>query len=335
MMFGATRRAGILFSLVIVLAAGVFPSATARQSKKKERVHLVPRYSTGEVIRYGIQLRTNSTAHATGPIVDPEGATQSSQSVNLILRLDVLPATGTANGEARLRATYEKVTASSQSNSYDPHGEELQRQYEGLQGHSIEFTLQADGKITDIAGLEDVVTDATRAAGLRQWLGQITLGSATPRKGIAIGEKWSSWEPVAGAPLSGVEWHTRSTYQSNEPCIASGINASSDSSARPHVTDECAMILTRSETHENRGPGDRTPSEFKKNGLHTSGEWKGTGETLTAISLNTGMVVSVTQSATTHMDFTVTSDTTGSQAHYTGKVQSEAQMTLLPGTANP
>jgi hypothetical protein len=328
------------FSVVLTFVLGLALSAIARSSNANERIHLVPRYSAGQVFRYSIQLRTETTSHATGPIVDPEGSTAFDQSVNVVLRLEALSVTGSAAGPVRLRATYEKVAVIGKSNSYNPDAVALEQQYQKLEGRSMEFTLLPDGKITDIKGLEEVVTDPSHAVAVNQWLSQVTLGASVPRKGIAVGEKWSSEQPVDNAPLAGVKWHMESTYQDNEPCPVSATDASSSNGAArletpAPATGKCAIILTRFETRNSHGGRDRTPPVYKKNGLRTSGEWRGTGETLTAISLRTGMVVSVTQTGETHMDFTVTSAASGNHIHYAGEVSSQAQITILPDTAVP
>ena len=328
-------RAQILTSLAVALLLEFTPPAIARQSHTGDRVHLAPRYSTGQALHYSVQLHTKTTAHAAGPIVDPEGATQFDQSVNVILRLDVLSAARASDGTARLRTTYERVIANNKDNSYDPGAEDLEKQYARLQGRSIEFTLHPDGKITDISGLQEVAANPARAAEMNQWLSQITLGASVPRKGIVIGEKWSSVQPLSGAPIAGVSWHTKSTYQSDEPCNVSGPKTVSGAAAKNlpashSAPEECAIILTQSEMRESRGRGDRTPNEFKKNGLRTMGEWKGAGESLTELSLRSGLVISVTQSGTTHMDYTVTAAATGNHVHYTADTQSQALITLLP-----
>ena len=331
-------RAVSLFRIRTALLLGLYlctaPRAIANQSNSKQRVQLIPQYSAGQVLRYSIQLRMKTTAQANGPIVDPEGATQFANSISVVLRLDVLSAAQGKDGTVRMRATYESVAASSKSNSYDPDAEALEKQYEKLQGRSIEFTVNPGGKITNVTGLEEIITDPARAAEVNQWLSQITLGASVPRKGIAIGEKWSSSQMVAGAPLDGVVWHSRSTYQSDEPCAVPGAKLDSNAGApnptpSSPVPQECAIIVTRVETSQSKGD-DRTPDAYKKNGLRTAGEWKSTGETLTAISLRTGMVMSVTQSGTTHMDVTITAAATGNHVRYTGDTQSEAEITLLP-----
>src|SRR5690242_16027339 len=115
-----------LFALVLVLT----PPANARRLNANARIHLVPRFSAGQVLRYNIQLRMETTSRATGPIVDPEGATKIDQSVNMTLRLEVHSVTGSADGPGlvRLRATYEKIAANSKNDSYNPGAAALEEQ---------------------------------------------------------------------------------------------------------------------------------------------------------------------------------------------------------------
>ena len=334
MAFLATSYVRSLTAILLGALFGIAPPSTASQPRTKHRIQLTPHYSPGEVLRYSIQFRGKTTAKAIGPIVDPDGASQSEQSISMILRLEVISAISSGNRIARMRATYEKVAANGKSNSYDPNAAALEKQYDSLEGRSIEFSLHPDGKITDVAGLEDIVKDPARAVAVNQWLGQITLGASTPKRGITAGEKWSSQQPVTGAPLDGLVWRAKSTYQGDEPCAVPGTKSDSAGSTANTASSvpapqECAMILTRSETRDSKR-GDRTPVVYKKNGLRTSGEWKGSGETLTGISLRTGMVMSVTQSSTTHMDVTITAVATGNSVRYTDDTQSEAQITLLP-----
>jgi hypothetical protein len=329
-------RTSFSAALVLVLALPV----SARSSNAKDRIHLVPQFSAGQVFRYNIQLRMETTSRSTGPVIDPEGATVFDQSVNVVLRLAVLSVAGATGGPGpvRLRATYEKVAASSKSDSYDPDAAAKERDYQKLEGRSMEFTLHPDGKITDIKGLEDVATDPSRAVAVNQWLNQLTLGASLPQKGIAVGKKWSSKQPLESAPLTGVIWQTESTYQRDEPCPVLELQANTDSGGKKPIAparEECAILLTRSKTRDSQGGRDRTPSVYRENGLRTSGEWKGTGETLSAISLRTGMVVSVTQSSTTHMDFTVTAVASGNHIHYAGDTHSESQITLVSRPAAP
>src|SRR5277367_1262997 len=104
-------------AIVTILALAVVASAD-------QRIRLVPKFATGQIFRYEVETRTTTSSKTTTPILNPEGGSQSSQTISLLVRLDVLRAdpptnTGTA-GTVRLRATYEKSEAKSQADAYDP-----------------------------------------------------------------------------------------------------------------------------------------------------------------------------------------------------------------------
>jgi hypothetical protein len=329
-------------AIATILVCGIALTALAAGTESSERIHIVPRFAAGQVFRYNIQLLTTGKLQALGPIVDTQGATKSEQSINVALRLDVLSTEGApdAPGPVRLRATYEKVAANNSSKSYDPDAAKLQQEYQKLQGHSIEFTLHSDGKITDVTGIKDIITNPARADAVNQWLRQMTLGASLPRKGTAIGEKWTSELPVENLPLTGIVWRTGSTFAQEEPCPGVVLDGSTTSGVPPTAPkapahDRCAIIYSHSQIANPTGQKDRTPEVYRENGLRTSGEWGGESEALTAISLRTGMVVSVTQNGSTRMDFTVSSVTTGNHVHYVGDIETQAQMTLTSESSHP
>jgi hypothetical protein len=288
----------------------------------------------------------------------------------VVLRLEVLNVSGTlaAPGPARIRVTYETAAANSNSDSYDPDTAAIAEQYKKLEGQSIEFTLEPSGKITDVSGLKGILDDQSRSAIVNHWLSQLTLGASVPRKGISIGEKWSSEQAIDNVPLAGLAWHTESTYVRDEPCPAvhpeAAVGAVAQQVTPSAVPDQCAIILTHSEiagapaqrpsqqaaNHLNQQSAqqtgqpvnespnqekDRTPDVFRKNGLRTFGEWTGSGDGLTAISLRTGMVVSVTQTGTTHMDFTIMTATAHNKMRYAGDTHSQSQITLVSQSVIP
>ncbi|MFZ0465210.1 MAG: hypothetical protein WBE20_11725 [Candidatus Acidiferrales bacterium] len=311
----------------------------SRQSASGGRIRLVPHFVAGQVLRYGVQMGLDTESQSTGPVIDPEAAKKLTESVNVTLRLDVLSVSASAAtlGQARIRATYEKAAATSSSDSYDPDAAAVSEQFRKLDGQSMEFTLQPDGKITGATGLKDVVSDPSRAAVISQWLSQLTLGASLPQKGIAIGEKWSSEQPLENMPLARLSWRTSSSYLRNESCHAPGNQAAGPGAAPPEPSaDDCAMILTKSEIVSSGSDKDRTPDVFRQNGLRTSGKWTGAGEGLTSISLRTGMVVSVTQTSTTQMDFTImTATTERNRMRYAGSTHSQSEITLLSQSTIP
>ncbi len=339
-----TRRVALLARtlLAIVCAASLvnsnaFPSRAATGA----RIHLVPNFAQGQTFRYGVQMRIDTTSAASGPITDAGGPKKSNQSVSVVIRLDVLSASDApgAPASARIRATYEKAAATTNSAAYDPDGAAMEDQFKKLAGQSIEFTLQADGKITNVTGLKELAPDSdpSRAAMLNQWLSQLTLGASLPQQGIATGEKWSSQQPLENVPLDGLSWKTTATYVRDEPCpAASQPSEAGGVPVTPAVSPEqCAIIMTHSEIVGGGESKERTPEVFRQNGLRTSGVWTGNAESLTAISLRTGMVASVTQTGSTHTDFTIMTTTAQNRLRYAGDARTQSEITLLSQSALP
>ena len=318
----------------------VFSNAPARRAAAAERTHLLPHFAPGQVFRYSVQTRIESTTVPSGVIVNPQGPKKLVQSVNAVIRLEVLAASQhPAEPSARLRATYEKVVATSNGPAYDPDVAAIREQYEKLSGQSFEFTLGADGKISDVKGLDKISSDPSRASVLNEWLSQLTFGAALPRQGIAIGEKWSSEQPLENIPLDGLAWKTRATYVRDEPCPAAARSVSASGgkpiTPAPDAANMCAVILTRSTIIGGEHSKDRTPAVFRQNGLRTSGIWTGAGEALTAISLRTGMVSSVTQTGSTHMDLTIMTALERNRMRYAGDTHTQSDITLLSESAIP
>ncbi|MFZ0638265.1 MAG: hypothetical protein WA020_07480 [Candidatus Acidiferrales bacterium] len=339
-----TRRIALLASISLAIFCAAFSANSNPLPSRPSagaRVHLVPNFAAGQTFRYGVQTRIDTTSAATGPITDAGGPKKLNQSVSVVIRLDVLSASDApgAPASARIRATYEKAAATTNSAAFDPDVAAMEDQYKKLAGQSIEFTLQADGKITGVTGLKELASDSdpSRAAMLNQWLSQLTLGASLPRQGIAIGEKWSSQQPLQNVPLDGLLWKTTATYVRDEPCPAAG--QPSEAGGVPVTPaaspEQCAIIMTHSEIAGGRENKERTPEVFRQNGLRASGVWTGTAESLTAISLRTGMVSSATQTGSTHMDFTIMTTAAQNRMRYAGDTHTQSEITLLSPSAIP
>jgi hypothetical protein len=298
----------------------------------EERLRLVPHFFQGETLRYHYDLRTETTSQSSGPIVNPESSHALKLTVNALVRLDVLRVEVESDAGAprvRLRATYEKSVVDAQTDAFDPGQPDLQDQYRKLEGRSIEFTLQPGGSVSDIAGLEEILPNEAAANSVRGWLAGLTQGAELPRGGIAVGQKWSAERPVETAPLTGLVWKAESTYLRNEACHP-GASSANPASAATSAVESCAIILTRFRIDARHVPRDPTPAEYRRNGLRTFGKWTGTGESLTAISLRTGFVLSVTQSGTEDMDVTIASATATARMRYAGKIKTQSQINLVP-----
>jgi hypothetical protein len=316
------------------LSAGLLVIALALATQAGPRIRLAPKFTPGSTVRYRVETRTMSTGKTDTPIANPEGGSKFSQTVNLLIRLDVLdvpPGAAAGPRAVRLRATYEKSESVSETDAFDLEASSLDDRYARLEGHSIEFTVAPGGQLTDFKGLEDIFPTRSETEPALSWANGLSMGAGFPRDGIAIGQRWRSERPLTGSPLSGLLWRTESTYLRDEPCHSSG-GANSSASRAGTSQDLCAAILTRFEIFR-RGSAhsDATPEEYRRNGLRTSGAWTGSGESLDSISLSTGLLVNSTQSSTQNMDYRITSASTGSSIHRAAQVQTQSVVTLVPG----
>ena len=288
----------------------------------------------GEIFRYHIEARTTTTGTTTSPIKNPEASSQLKQVAAIDVRLDVvgvLPAASGVPGAARLRATYEKASATTESDAYDPTAASLDAQYNNLQGRSVEFTIESDGKVSHVTGLDEAVSNPSAAAAMRAWITGFSPSANLPPEGIAIGQKWTAERPLENTPLANLMWRTASSYLRDEAC---GVPGQSEAPAQISPAPLCAVILTSFDIlRHGSASGDATPDDYRHNGLRTSGTWTGKGQSLDTISLQSGMLLRSTQSSMQKMDFEIVSALSGSKMHYAGQVENQSEITLIPNAA--
>jgi hypothetical protein len=254
-------------------------------------------------------------------------------------------------GRIRLRATYEKSDATSETDAYDPQAAALADQFARLQGRSVEFIIEPDGKLSSIIGLEDILSNPSVAQSVRAWMVNLSSGAAFPQAGIALGQKWANEQPLVGTPLAGLIWRTESTYLRDEPCRSAAPADSTSSRGNPAAPvqpsatspsvaasslaadESCALILTRVEILRRRSHDDPTPKDYRRNSLSTSGTWTGSGESLDSISISTGLTIRSTQTSTQDINLTIISTRSGARMNYTAHVESQTEIRLLPATS--
>ncbi len=251
------------------------------------------------------------------------------------MRLDVLrlePGAGPQHSPrgqpVRLRATYEQSNAALRTDSFDSQAAALEQQYRRLAGHSLEFTLDGEGRLGDLEGLRQILPDERAAGAVRAWLSSLASAAALAPRGIAIGEKWSGEQPLTSAPLAGLLLRTRSSYLRDEPCRPPAL-AGLPGAAGAATGEMCAVVVTETRTDRRHAPRDPTPAVYLREGLRTRGWWNSSGESLSYISLRTGWVVSVTGTDREEMDVTVATADGSSSIRYTGRLDSASQITLL------
>jgi hypothetical protein len=323
--------AACLTILACTAALGGWAAAVAPDVSKK--LHLGPRFETGQVIRYRLESSTTTVSHHSGIVNDPQGPSKLTVNWSATVRMEVLAAaqdsSGMGDSSVRIRTTYEKSSATSTADTYDPETERVEAQYRNLEGQSFEFMLDGSGNVMHMSGFQESAGDSSTAA-MHAWVGQLAAGAGAPRDGIVVGQTWSSEQPVPASPLAGLIWRSHSEYARNEPCKP----LTGAAAPAPTTSETCAVLLTNLDLGGSRGPEhDATPEVYKKQSLRTSGTWTGTGSSLSSISLRTGGLVSVTQSSAEHMDFTVKSEDGGRTIHYQGSVQSHMQLEQVSPSA--
>jgi hypothetical protein len=311
--------------------------ALSLRATPSNRVHLSTKFTPGEILRYQIESSTTANNKMETPIENPEAASKSRQNVSLILRINVLnPPSGHGEppGSVRLRATYEKSSATFESDAYDPAGSTLQDQYKNLEGRSLEYTVELDGTLSHLSGIDDLLSNPVVAENVRSWMNGLSSSVRVPKGGVEIGQKWSNEQPIKGTPLGGLIWRNQSAYLRDEPCYPSDVppKPSASDQAAPTVgtnaaNASCAVIVTQFKIIRR---GDATPDDYASKKLDTSGTWTGSGGSLESISLADGTLIRSTQNATQDMDVTIQSTRSGSKIHYVGHVVSRSEISLLP-----
>lgn len=320
-----------VFSIPVILLT----FSHANHSEQK-RIRPVPQFLAGVALRYNIETRTSSNEHTTTPVVNKEGASQYKQSTSLVLRLDVLgrqlDSRENSNGVVRFRATFEQVRSDSEADAYAPEAAAIDDAIEKLEGQSFEFAMMPDKSLADVHGLEQLTANGDVAARVLSWVRVLSAPVELPQNGIEIGQKWSVEHPLNELPLTGIVWRNEFSYLRDEPCSASA-NAK-NRPVIPTAQGDCAILLAHFEIlRHGSAHSDATPEDYLRNGLRTSGKWTGTGESLEAISLSNGFLVSSTQTGTQDMDYEISSAASGSRIHHVGQTTTQTEIALLASAA--
>jgi hypothetical protein len=301
------------------------------------RVSLSPRFIPGQVFRYQMEFETTTSTTRSGLTKDPQGPSSLVLTWDTTVRMEILPADAAEPGSVRLRTTYEKSADRIRSDTFDPTAAATQEQYEKLEGKVVEFTIDAQGKVTSVVGLEGIVDGDKAALAAREWITHLDASSGAPAGGVTVGQKWSSDQPADSLPVAGMVWRVETEYLRNEAChppnseIPTASHAESGQNSESGET--CALILTHLNLVPTKANRDPTPEQYRKNGVQTAGQWNGSGQSLSYVSLRSGFVVSITQTGTEQMDVTLTTSQNTS-VHYAGTILSRSQVALVSDNQN-
>jgi hypothetical protein len=339
-----TRRVATLGAVLLAISLGAHAqdvaakkSPSARKQKNgaaSARVSLAPRFVAGQHFIYTMEFETTTDTTRSGIAVDPQGPSSLVVVWNARVRIDILAADAGTPGGIRLRSTYEKSSATVRSDTFDSAANETIAQYRKLEGKVVEFTLDANGKVKYVAGLEGIVDSEKAAQAARDWIGQLSASAGAPPGGVAVGQTWTSEQPADSLPIAGLVWRTDSQYLRNEPCHPSNpdLPAAANSATNTPAAADCAVILANLSLVRAKSSRDLTPPDLRKNGVESAGKWTGSAQSLLYVSLASGFVVSVTQTGAEQMDVTLTSNRDTSM-HYAGTVSSRSEVALVESDA--
>jgi len=193
---------------------------------------------------------------------------------------------------------------------------------------TIEFTITSEGSVEKIQGLDSFLPDQQQA--WQEWVARFALAWTSPKDGVKLGEKWKSeqLEP-ASAPIAGLNWERESTYVRNEPCRPTQLSIAGEVVPSKVPADTCAVVLTTATLKQKSSSKDATPEDFKLHNLRTMGTAKGRNEIITYISLQNGLLVRATESATQLMDVVVALADGSNQVRYNVNATSHSEVLLV------
>jgi hypothetical protein len=327
------RAATPLFLLLTFCAA---PHLSAAAAETPGRAILFPRLAAGQSFTYEIGYRASTNTDTESSVAAPMAPAGGQSEAHLLLEVAVEEA-GSEEGKptARLRTRLLDPNSSAAATSVPAASEASNGAAPA--GKVVEFTLHADGQVTDVRGLEALSAD--ERAAWQEWLARFGVGAAIPEKALKPGEKWRVEEPITTALITGLSWDKESQYVDDEPCsvaLASPATPANPGSAATNGSPEsCAVILTTATLKQKNPQKDATPDDYRLHDLRTYGVAKGTNEIISYISLKTGLIVRATEDANQSLNVIVAKSDGSNRVHYIIDAQSHTQVLLKSAPAQP
>jgi len=306
--------------------------ASAALCAGEKRVQLLPKLQPGQAITYLIRFQADKTVKTESRVVAPMTPNDAQLDAHGLLRVEVLDVQETS-GKAAIHARGRFLTLDSGVWVKGPREKkpDWDKQRVDPKGKSIEFTISPDGSVNNINGLDSLFPEQREA--WQQWVARFALAWTLPADGVKSGEKWRSEQAEQpGAPIAGLHWERESSYVRDEPCHASQLLITGDVSPSSGPPETCAVLLTTAKLKQKSSSKDATPEDFKLHELRTMGTAKGANETITYISLKTGLVVRATEETTQFMDVVVAKADGSNGVHYNVDARSHAEVLLVTET---
>jgi hypothetical protein len=317
--------------LAILFAAIHIHSRVAAASTA--RATLFPRLHAGQTFTYYIQYRIKKNVKTESRVVTHTGPQDAETDAEWLLHVDILDVH--PQGERAVihaRSQFRSVaSAMAQTNTgvQQPSGSAAP----SLESKPVEFTILPDGRVDSVTGLADLFPDQRQV--WQVWLRQFAIAGVFPRDGVKPGQSWKSSEPEqAPSPIVKLEWEKQATYVRDEPCTPIQFSETGIVTPKNSPTESCAVVLTSAVLKQKSSPKDTTPGDFRLHDLRTTGSATGKNETISYISLQSGLIVRVTEDAHQFMDVLVAKADASNKIHYNVEATGHTEV-LLVADASP
>jgi hypothetical protein len=293
------------------------------------RTTLFPKLHAGQTFTYFIRYRTKKNVKTESRVVTPTGPQDAESDAQWLLRveiLDVHPQGQRASIHARSR--FQSVASAMAQNNPGAQQTSPVSPTQNLEAKSVDFTILPDGRADAVTGLADLFPDQRQV--WQVWLRQFAIAGVFPRDGVRLGQSWKSSEPEqAPSPIVKLEWEKQATYVRDEPCTAIQFSETGIVTPKNSQTESCAVVLTSATLKQKSSPKDTTPGDFRLHDLRTTGNASGKNETISYISLQSGLIVRVTEDDQQFMDVVIAKPDASNQIHYNVEATGHTEVLLV------
>jgi hypothetical protein len=293
------------------------------------RAMLFPRVHAGQTFTYYIQYRIKKNVKTESRVVTHTGPQDAETDAEWLLRVDILDVRpqgerATIHARSRFRSVASAMAQNNTGAQQPSSGSAAQ----DSEPKSVDFTILPDGRVESVTGLADLFPDQRQV--WQVWLRQFAIAGVFPRDGVKLGQSWKSSEPEqAPSPIVKLEWEKQATYVRDEPCSAIQFSETGIVTPKNSPAESCAVVLTSATLKQKSSPKDTTPGDFRLHDLRTTGNASGKNETISYISLQSGLIVRVTEDAHQFMDVLVAKTDASNQIHYNVEATGHTEVLLV------
>jgi hypothetical protein len=321
------KRRVICFLMLATLfsAAGLKPSAAAPTA----RATLFPRLHAGQTFTYFIQYRIKKNVKTESRVVTPTGPQDAETDAEWLLHVDILDVHPQGERAAiHARSRFRSVASAMAQNNTGAQQPSSGSASPSLESKPVDFTILPDGRVEAITGVTDLFPDQRQV--WQVWLRQFAIAGVFPRDGVKLGQSWKSSEPEqAPSLIVKLEWEKQATYVRDEPCTPIQFSETGIVTPKNSPAESCAVVLTRAILKQKSPPKDTTPGDFRLHDLRTTGSATGKNETISYISLQSGLIVRVTEDAQQFMDVDVAKADASNHVHYNVEATGHTEVLLV------